>query len=134
MSEIIQIETPAPAPMPPANCGNCSYFYRSQEPGSMAPGLPMSGTDKKTIGECRRNPPVAVLVPAQSIRGEGLAAVSQFMPVTVDSWCGEHPALATMRAAENARAETVARVEALLFELSLPESMAALRRIYNGMV
>lgn len=54
------------------NCGNCKYFR---------PGKIINGP-----GACRRNPPVAMLIP----QGANIAVQGMHSPVTGADWCGEH--------------------------------------------
>ena len=43
-------------------------------------------------GQCRKKPPTGVLVPRQTLSGQGVAVVTFFPEVAADTWCGEYKA------------------------------------------
>lgn len=56
-------------------CGTCKFWSRAHA---------------AEMGECRRHPPTAFVVPVQALTGPGMAVRAGFPPTPEQAWCGEY--------------------------------------------
>ena len=63
-------------------CVDCDFY----SPLSSDASTPMTPPQ----GQCRKNPPTGVLVPRQTLSGQGVSVVTFFPEVAADTWCGEY--------------------------------------------
>lgn len=57
-------------------CDNCTYFLKHE-------------IDREKVTECTRFPPVPLIVPIQTLQGNGLMVKAVYPPVMGSSMCGE---------------------------------------------